>query len=159
MITNPCRKCGVGYNAISTFTIPNGYTPHWIGKHQMQYTGNLAICNQSHILSQSLYTYLFRKVVQSWGGAQIVASTNVIPGIILVIFCDPIECFFKKIDEVPVISQFGLREHFFSLPRKKFIKYLGILLIVLGILFGFIVGSLLEGNSVAKEAKISQQIK
>ena len=97
----------------------------------------------------------FTKIIIS----TVVASTNVIPGILLVIFCDRIECFFKRIDEVPIISQFGFKGTFFSLPRKRFIKYLGIWLIIWGIIFGFIVGSLLKGNSGATEVKISQKIK
>jgi hypothetical protein len=77
----------------------------------------------------------------------IVASTNVIPGILLVIFCEPIELFFKKIDEIPIISQFGFKGTFFSLPRKKFIKYLGIWLIIWGIILGFIMSRIIKGNS------------
>jgi hypothetical protein len=39
----------------------------------------------------------------------IVASTNIIPGILLVIYHGAIERFFRRLDEIPVISSFGYK--------------------------------------------------
>lgn len=71
-----------------------------------------------------------------------IASTNVIPGILLVIFQKSIGQFLTKLDKIPIISSLN----FLKINNQKFVKYLGICLIVWGMIFGLIVGVILQAN-------------
>jgi hypothetical protein len=87
----------------------------------------------------------------------IAASTNIIPGILLVIYHGAIERFFGRLDEIPVISSFGYKGKFFGMTRQTFIKYLGIWFIAWGVIFGFIFGGILSSSRGNTEIQTSQQ--